>query len=258
MLLALDIGNSTIAAALFDGDKLVAHEASSMSPNSTESEVWENISQVWSKHQLPAKNISAVGISSVVPSTAALILKQCKNELRLVPFIVNPQLLLGITIRYANPEQLGSDRICTAVAGFQKHGGPLIIIDFGTATTYGVIDEKGDFLGGAISLGVRSTAEALHLRTAQLPAVELRIPQKAVNTTTAAAIQSGVMFGALDALHGMVERLQSELGSRAKVIATGGLSHLMAQHTKIFDAVEPTLVLEGIRIIGERIKNKAP
>ncbi len=255
MLLAFDIGNSTIAAALFDEETLIASSAIHSTSEQSSDEIWGIVSRLLTTHRISESRITAVGISSVVPSITALVVKLCLSNLRLAPFVVSSSLPLGMTIQYAHPEQLGSDRICSAIAGFEMYGGPLIIVDFGTAITYGVIAGNGDFLGGAIALGVRTTAEALHLRTAHLPSVELRIPQRAINTNTSEAIQSGVMFGALDAVHGMIGRIRKELGVDAKVIATGGLSQLMVQYTRIFDAVEPTLVLNGIRILANRLKS---
>lgn len=254
MLLALDIGNSTISCALFDGEK----QAGSLSVSSTvqrdADETWGVIRAFLSEHDLAPDAITGFGISSVVPFLTSLFSTLARERLNIEPVVVSSTLDLGITLRYTDPSSLGSDRICSAVAGYKKFGGPLIIVDFGTATTYGVVAENGDFLGGAISLGVKSTADALSKRTAQLPSIELHPPASAICTDTRSAIQAGVMFSTIDAVEGMIQRLRKELGINARVVATGGLSTLIGKYTTIIDACEPALVLEGIKLIHERVK----
>jgi type III pantothenate kinase len=164
---------------------------------------------------------------------------------------------LGIRILYRDPSAVGADRLCNAVAGFVKYGGPLIIIDFGTATTYDVVSGEGDYLGGVITLGLESTAEELHRRAAKLPRIELRFPPLAIGDDTASSMQAGVLFGAVDATEGIVKRIRAELGKPARVIATGGLAKTIATHTPVIEAVEPSLVLDGIWLILERLKGRS-
>lgn len=252
MLLALDIGNSTIVAALFDKDRKLAETTVSSTVQRSEAETWEIITPLLHQINPPDRVVDAVGISSVVPFLTERFASLTHDKLGIAPLIVNGALDVGITIRYDDPMTLGSDRICSAVAAYAKHGGPLIVIDFGTATTYGAISINGDFLGGVISLGVRSTAEALHQRTAQLPSVALEAPSNIIATNTLDAINAGTVYGATAAVEGIVKRIRAELGADAKVIATGGLSAFMAAQTNIIDACEPSLVLEGVRVIWER------
>lgn len=254
MLFALDIGNSTIVAAIFDGEKRLSGLNIPSTVQRSTDETWRVIQAFLSESTISQNKIAGVGISSVVPFLTSLFATLFKEKLNIETLVISDTLNLGINIHYTDPLSLGPDRICSAVAGFKRYGGPLVIIDFGTATTYGVIDANGDFLGGAISLGVKSTADALSQRTAQLPNIELLLPPKTICTDTASAVQAGTMFSAVDAVEGMVKRIRNELGEEVKVVATGGLSTLMSSHMKVIDAVEPSLVLEGVRLIYERIR----
>jgi type III pantothenate kinase len=157
-------------------------------------------------------------------------------------------------ILYRDPLAVGADRLCNAIAGRQRYGGPLIIIDFGTATTYDVISAEGAYLGGVITLGLESSAAELHRRAAKLPKIELHFPSTVIGRETVTSMQAGIMYGAVDAVEGMVRRIRIELGSEAPVIATGGLAPLIAGRTSFISALEPTLVLDGIRLIVGRIR----
>jgi type III pantothenate kinase len=174
--------------------------------------------------------------------------------------IVDSSIDPGIRIHYADPNALGADRLCSAVAGFAKYGGPLIIVDFGTATTYNVIASNGDFLGGVIAPGIGTSALSLHNRAAQLPNVELLLPKNAIGSDTMSSMQSGILLGSIDAMIGMVKRIQEELRQRetrvAAVVATGGFSEFMEEQTGVIQYVEPALVLDGIRLIYERVKRR--
>jgi type III pantothenate kinase len=177
-----------------------------------------------------------------------------RKRLSIEPVTVTASLDLGIRVLYTDPSAVGADRICNAIAGFRKYGGPLIIIDFGTATTYDVIAANGDYLGGVIALGLESQAAELHRRAAKLPRIELRYPDRIIGRETIGSMQAGVMFGAVDAVEGMVRRIREELRAPARVIATGGLSSVIAQQSTVIEAVEPALVLEGIRLIWEKTR----
>ncbi|HXG01059.1 MAG TPA: type III pantothenate kinase, partial [Bacteroidota bacterium] len=253
MLLALDIGNSTIAAAVFDGPRLRAHARASSTVQRTPEETWQVIEGFLHDAGLSAEQLHAVGISSVVPFLTSLFDSLVRRKLGIVPVHISASLPLGFAIHYDQPTALGSDRICGAAAGYAKYGGPLIVIDFGTATTYGVVGANGDFLGGAISLGVKSTADALHSRTAQLPPIELAAPAKAICTDTVSAMQAGTMFSAIDAVEGMIARLKRELRTDAQVVATGGLSGIMVPLVPSINHHEPMLVLEGVRLLCRRV-----
>lgn len=172
------------------------------------------------------------------------------------PLIISSSLDLGIKIAYDDPNSVGADRICDAVAGFSAFGGPLIIIDFGTATTYDVVSATGDYLGGVIAPGVETSAVDLHRRAAKLPKIELHFPKTIVGRDTVSAMQAGILFGAVDAMEGMVGRIQNELQKsgekKAMVIATGGFSQLMASRSKTISKSVPSLVLDGVRLIYEK------
>lgn len=251
MLLALDIGNSTINGGLFSEQNLISRLSVSSTVQRTAEETWSVIDSFLSPH-IRSEEIAGVGISSVVPFHTSLFTSLVQDKLHKEALLIGSSLDLPIRILYEKPSQLGPDRICTAVAGFTKHGGPLIIIDFGTATTFGVVNTKGDFLGGAISLGVKSNAEALYHRTAQLPQIDLTLPEQTICGDTISGMRAGTMFAAIDSVEGMVRRIRRELGSDAKVIATGGLSELMSKQVPVIDTHEPTLALEGIRLIYDR------
>jgi type III pantothenate kinase len=197
------------------------------------------------------RSIKGVGISSVVPNVTGILERMSKKYFRCDPLIINTGLELGIKVDYDEPKAIGSDRICVAVAGYEKYGGPLIVLDFGTATTFDVVSKDGVYLGGAIAPGVETGAADLQRRAAKLPRIELRFPGTVIGKTTVASMQSGIMFGAVDAMEGMVRRLRSSLGAEPKVVATGGYARIIAEKTKVIDHIEPALVLEGIRIIYE-------
>jgi type III pantothenate kinase len=194
-----------------------------------------------------------VGISSVVPDLTDIFITIAQKYLKVEPICVSAALDLGIKVLYRDPSTIGADRLCNAIAGFKKYGGPSIIIDFGTATTYDVVSKDGDYVGGIIALGLEAGAAELHRRAAKLPKIELHFPKHVIGRETVSSMQSGIMFGGVDTVEGIVRRIKKELGSEAKVIATGGLSTVMAKHTKVIEACEPSLVLEGIRLIYERV-----
>jgi type III pantothenate kinase len=170
------------------------------------------------------------------------------------PLVVSAALDLGIRVLYDDPAMVGADRLCNTLAGFTKHGGPLIIIDFGTATTYDVVSRQGDYVGGVIAPGIETAAADLHRRAAKLPKIELQFPRKVVGTDTITSMQSGILYGAIDAMEGMIGRIKEIVGEDTKVIATGGFSKLIKDHSHIVDYWEPELVLEGVRIVYDRTR----
>jgi len=253
MLLAIDVGNTHTVVGVFRGATLVADWRMASLTHRTADENWLTIKSFCEDAGVSPAAITGVGISSVVPDLTYVFAKLAKKYLRLDPVTVTGALDLGMKILYTDPSAVGADRICNAIAGFARYGGPLIIIDFGTATTFDVISAQGEYLGGVITLGLESTAVELHRRAAKLPRIELRFPAHTIGRDTVSSMQAGVMFGAVDALEGTVRRIREELGANARVIATGGLSTVIARHTHIIEACEPSLVLEGIRLICERV-----
>lgn len=253
MLLAIDVGNTHTVVGVFDGERLVADWRMTSSTHRTADESWLTIRNFCAEGGIAPGRLTGVGISSVVPDLTDIFELMAQKYLKCQPVTVSAALDLGIGIRYADPTAVGADRLCNAVAGHRKYGGPLIVIDFGTATTYDVIAENGDYLGGVIALGLESSAMELHRRTAKLPRIELHMPPSVIGRETVSSMQAGVMFGGVDAVEGIVRRIRKELGKEARVIATGGLAPLIAQQTTVIEALEPALVLEGIRLIHERV-----
>jgi len=258
MLLAIDIGNTHTVYGIYDGASLLADWRVTSFVQRTEDEVGSSLRHFLRDAAIEPKSIREIGISSVVPNLTDIYLVMAKKYFDLEPTIVHSALDLGIAIQYTDPTAVGADRLCNAIAGYAKYGGPLIIIDFGTATTYDVVAGNGDYLGGVIAPGVETSAADLHRRAAKLPKVELHFPDEIVGRDTVSSMQAGILYGAIDAMEGMVNRLQSEMkkreGTRARVIATGGFCGFLTENSKSIDACEPSLVLEGIRLICERLK----
>ena len=255
MLLAVDIGNTHTGLGVFSHDRLIATHRLSTNRHRTVEETWTALSPFFSGTGISPLTLKGFGISSVVPEATAAFSALARDHLKKEPVTITGRLDLGIKILYDDPATLGADRICNAVAGFQKYGGPLIIVDLGTATTYDVVNERGDFLGGPIALGLGSQAAELHRRAAQLPEIELEAPPSVIARDTRSAMQAGVVIGGIEAMEGLVRRIRQELGTEAKVIATGGLSQHIAPLSAVIEACEPYLVLEGIRLIVGRLQS---
>jgi type III pantothenate kinase len=257
MLLAIDIGNTHTVAGIYDGVRLIADWRMASLATRTADENWLTIKSFCTEAGVVPASIGGVGISSVVPDLTDIFESIARKYFNAEPVTVSADLDLGIRVLYRDPTAVGADRLCNAIAGFRKHGGPLIIIDFGTATTYDVVSAEGDYLGGVITLGLESAAAELHRRAAKLPKIELRFPDAVIGRETVSSMQAGIMFGTVDTVEGIVRRIRKELGTDAKVIATGGLSSVVARHTSVIAALEPTLVLEGIRLIYQRVRQGA-
>ena len=256
MLLCVDVGNTHTQFGVYDVDRLVRDYRVASEVVRTEDEIGIVVLSLLRHHDIKIKSIKGVGISSVVPNLTNILERMSKKYFECDPLIISSDLLLGIKIGYDEPATVGSDRICGAVAGYKKFGGPLIILDFGTATTFDVVLAEGVYLGGAIAPGLETAAADLQRRAAKLPRIDLRFPHDVIGKTTSTSMQSGIMFGAVDAMEGIVRRIRYAIGPEAIVIATGGFAATIATHTKIIKSVEPTLVLDGVRIIYEANKKK--
>jgi type III pantothenate kinase len=252
MLLAIDIGNTHTVIGVFEGKRLVRDWRLVSANHRTVDESWLTIRSFCSDAGIDPAAITAVGIASVVSDLTGIFESLARKYFHCDPVTVNASLDLGFRVLYKDPMTVGADRLCNAVAGYARYGGPLVIIDFGTATTYDVVAANGDYLGGVIALGLESTAAELHRRTAKLPKIELRFPLGIIGTETVSSMQAGVMFGTVDAVEGIIARIRKELGTPARVIATGGLASLIAGRIAVIEAVEPFLVLDGIRMIVDR------
>jgi len=253
MLLAVDVGNTHTVVGIYAGAELVAHWRMSSGAHRTGDEAWLTVKNFCGNEGIDTAKLSRVGIASVVPDLTGIFETIAHRYLKVEPVVISGALDMGMQIEYDDPDSVGADRICNAVAGYTRYGGPLIIVDFGTATTFDIVSARGSYMGGVICLGIESSAAELHRRAARLPKVDLRFPTSVIARDTVSSMQAGLMYGTLEALEGLVRRIRKELGSDAGVIATGGLAPVIARHTSIFTAVEPSLVLEGIRLIVERV-----
>ncbi|MBP8975564.1 MAG: type III pantothenate kinase [Bacteroidetes bacterium] len=255
MFLAVDIGNTHTVIALWNGKEWLQEKR--ISSALTSSEIEQEIHS-WLKNQCTKVHINGIGISSVVPAITSSISVGLEKETGIRPLLISANLDLGIKINYEDPQTLGVDRICSSVAGYTKYGGPIIVIDLGTATTYNCITSRGEFIGGVIGAGVETSMLSLSQRAAQLPLVPLELPTTALNTNTIASIQAGILYGAIDAMESMLGRLSKEMAryeeATPTVIATGGFSSLISNYSKTIHHVEPMLVLDGIRILWQRAK----
>lgn len=256
MIFVMDIGNTNIKAAVFEGKKLLKRWRCATDPSMTSDQYGIIMSDLFRYHELNIREIEGIMISSVVPTINFTIEHMCRDYFGQDPRILVPGMKTGLNIRYENPRELGSDRIANAVAVSTLYGGPSIFIDFGTATTYGVVSEKGEFLGGAIGPGLRMMNRALSSGTAKLPSIELIVPPKVIGKTTVSNIQSGVLYGYIGSVEKIVGAMKAEIGCpQAKVIATGGMAHMVKSNSSVIDEINPDLTLTGLRIIYE--KNQA-
>ena len=251
MLLAVDIGNTSTTLGVFDGEKLRAtwHMATGVHRMPDE---YASLLLSLLRHQgLNNTDVEAVAMCSVVPPLISTFEELFKRYFNIEPMVVGVGVKTGVSIRMDNPREVGADRIADAAAVHHLYGGPVIVIDLGTATTFGIISKEGDYIGGIIATGIATAAEALFTRTAQLPRVELAHPKHVIGTNTVTAMQSGIIYGYASLVEGMLERIQKELGVKAKVVATGGYAGLIAKETGVIDVVNPDLTLIGLRLIYE-------
>jgi type III pantothenate kinase len=252
MLLAFDIGNTTIAIGLFRGRKLVKSWKIKTDSDKTSDEYGAILLNLMQVGGLAPGKVTGAIVSSVVPPLTPVIEEMCLAYFSMTASVVGPGLKTGMPILYESPLEVGADRITAAVAAFEKYGGPLIVLDFGTATTFDAISAKGEYLGGAIAPGIRISAEALYLKTAKLPRIEIRKPKRAIGRTTVSSMQSGLYFGYIGLVTNTIREIRKELGGSARVIATGGFGGQVVPELAEIEAYEPDLVLEGLRIIHER------
>jgi type III pantothenate kinase len=249
MLLAVDVGNTNVTLALFDGERLAADWRVTSHRERTADELAVELRQLFELRGFELSIVDGVVISSVVPNINPALLEASRRYLKCEPVMVGPGVKTGVRVRYDNPKDVGADRIANALAAYTKYGGPVIVIDFGTAVTYDAISVDGDYLGGAIAPGVDISLNALVSHTAMLRRVEAVAPDSVIGRNTVASIQSGLMWGFVAQVEGMVERMIGELGGKARVVATGGQAALIAELTHVIEATDPLLTLEGLRLI---------
>ena len=249
MLLAIDIGNTNTTLGVFKDSELRAtwHIATGIHRMADE---YASLLINLMRHQgMDVTDITKIAMCSVVPPLTTVFEEVSERYFHTEPLIVGAGVKTGVRIRMDNPREVGADRIADAAAAHHPYGGPVIIVDIGTATTFDTISKEGDYLGGAIATGIVTAAEALFARAAALPRVELSRPQQAIGTNTVAAMQSGIIFGYVGLVEGIVARIQRELGGKATVVATGGYAKLIAEETSVIDIVNPDLTLIGLRLI---------
>ena len=252
MILTMDVGNTNIKVALFDGDQMRKYWRVSTSRTYTSDEYGVLLSGFFSNEGLERKIVEGIVISSVVPTINFTLEHMCKNYFNITPMMVGSGIETGIIIKYDNPQELGSDRVANAVAAFEEYGGPCIFIDFGTATTFGVLDADGAFLGGCICPGIKLASEALVRDTAKLPRFELMKPASVIGRNTVTNLQSGLIYGHIGQIHYLIQQMKQELGApNALVVATGGLAVLVAEDASI-DKLDGLLTLKGLRLLYER------
>ncbi|MBP6965503.1 MAG: type III pantothenate kinase [Armatimonadetes bacterium] len=252
MLLAIDVGNTNITAGVYRGDQLAADWRIRTQLGRTTDEYGMLIRELFEYSGLRFQDVDGVAISDVVPPTMADVVEACRKYLEVEPFVVSPTDDLGIEIRYEPKSDVGADRIVNAVAAFALYGGPTVVVDFGTATTYDAISESGAYLGGAIAPGIGISMEALFRSAARLPRIDLIRPPSAIGTTTQTSMQSAV-FGFAGQVDAMVRRFKQELGGQPKVVATGGLAELISSESQTIETVNPMLTLEGLRLLFARV-----
>lgn len=251
MLLTIDIGNTNITLGLYEGSQLGPRWRLATNLERMPDEFGLQLISMLSHAGKKPDDLTGICLASVVPTLTGRFIEACQKYLSLEPLVVDAGIKTGVRILYDSPRSVGADRIVDAAAVKQLHGVPACVVDFGTATTFDGISKEGDYLGGAIAPGINIAAEALFLRTAKLPRVDLKRPPTAIGRNTEHAMQSGLLFGYVSLVEGMVERFRRELGADMKVIATGGLARIIASETKIIQIIAPWLTLDGLRIIWE-------
>ena len=249
MLLVIDIGNTDTTFGVFDGEELRATWHMATKIHRMADEYAGLLINLLHHQHLDTSDIKEAALCSVAPPLLATFEELFKRYFQVSPLVVGAGVKTGVRICMDNPREVGCDRIVNAAASHHLYGGPLIIVDMGTATTFDVVSKDGDYLGGAIAPGITTAAEALFMRAAVLPRVELTRPQRAIGTNTITAMQSGIIFGYVGLIEGMVSRIRKELGEKAKVVATGGYAELIAKETPVIDEVNPNLTLVGLRLV---------
>jgi type III pantothenate kinase len=261
MLLTIDVGNTNLTIGLYDGDTLTHHWRLATDHARMPDEYGLQFLGLLQNIGRSTADLSGISLASVVPPLTGRVIQACNEYLgegggNPPLLVVDTGIKTGIRIRYEDPKSVGADRICDAVAVMHLYGGPACVIDFGTATTFNALTKEGDYLGGAITAGINLAAEALFTHAAKLPRIDLQRPPSVIGRNTVHAMQSGLLFGYVSMVEGMVTRFRSELGPKMKVVATGGLAELVAKETSVVDVIAPWLTLDGLRILWHLNQDK--
>jgi len=251
MLLTIDIGNTNVTLGVYEGKTLGPRWRLATDHDRMADEYGIMLINLFRHAGVPVAGVDGIIIASVVPPLTRTFEQACRDYIGRDPVIVGPGIENGVRIRYDDPGQVGADRIVDAMAAYRLYGGPACIVDFGTATTFDAISADGEYLGGAIAPGLGIAAEALFKRTAQLPKVDIHRPPSVIGRNTVHSLQSGLLFGYVGLVEGMVARFRAKLGPEMKVIATGGLAEIISRETSVFQIIAPWLTLEGLRMIYE-------
>ena len=254
MILVFDIGNTNMVLGVYEGENLAAHWRITTYPQRTDDEYGMLLRSLFDSSGISMQKVQALVISSVVPPLMLALENMSRKYFGVSPLVVGPGVKTGISIKYQNPREVGADRIVNALAGYELYGGPLIIVDFGTATTFCAISARGEYLGGAIAPGIGISTDALFARAAKLPRVELLKPPTVIGKNTVSSMQSGIIYGFAGQVDAIVNRIKKELQADPQVIATGGLAELISRESETIQRVDPLLTLTGLRLIYERNK----
>lgn len=253
MLLVFDIGNTNMVLGVYDGDNLVRDWRINTDLNKTSDEYGVLIKSLFDASNISLGVVDAIIVSSVVPAVMHSLENFCRKYCNISPMVVGPGIKTGLNIKYEDPKMVGADRIVNAVAAISKYNCPVIIIDFGTATTYCAVSKKGEYIGGAISPGMKISSEALFQKASKLPRVELVTPETVICKDTVSAMQAGIIYGYAGQVEKIVGLMKKELkDEETLVIATGGLANMISRETNAIDVIDPNLTLEGLRIIYEK------
>lgn len=252
MLLTIDIGNTNIKYGVFDGKNLVASFRVSSRISRTADEYGSVLVNLLDTKNIKTKDIEGIIVSSVIPNLNYTVCHMCEYFFNKTPMLIGPGVKTGLNVKADNPKEVGADIIVNSVSAFRKYGGPIVVIDFGTATTFDVISEKGELIGVVIAPGIKTSLESLATKTAQLPMVEIDAPKTVIGKNTKHCMQAGIIFGFAGLVENIIKKIKAELGVEdIKVVATGGLGEIIAKEVKAINKVDRTLTLDGLRIIYE-------
>ena len=252
LIFVFDVGNTNIVLGVYDQEELKHHWRIETNRHRTEDEFGMIVKNLFDHVQLSFSDIDGIIISSVVPPIMFSLERMCQKYFHIKPLVVGPGIKTGLDIKYENPREVGADRIVNAVAAIHEYGSPLIIVDFGTATTYCYINEHNQYMGGAIAPGIGISTEALYSRAAKLPLIEISRPDDVIGKNTISAMQAGILYGYVGQVEGIVKRMKDKSAVPPKVVATGGLANLIAQESNVIEIVDPFLTLKGLQLIYKR------